>query len=87
MGMCSEKANMDGLFGGVTVAKSGKTFVSVLKVGPKIEKVEVVSGCVVPPKLAFGSPIRLALTNAEQKFQDFNGSYTVAESAIIQVPA
>lgn len=87
MGICSEKANLDGLFGGVIVSKQGRTFVSILKVGPKVEKVEVVSGCVVPPSLAFGAPIRLCMTNAEQKFQDFNGSFTVAESAVIQLPA
>lgn len=87
MGMCSEKATLDGLFGGVQIGKTSKrTFVTIIKVGPKLEKVEVVSGLPVPAGLLFGAPVRLCMTNAEQKFQDFNGSYTVAESAVIQVP-
>ncbi|MDD2540062.1 MAG: hypothetical protein PHH28_03340 [Desulfuromonadaceae bacterium] len=87
MGMTSEKAILDGLFGGVTIGKTSKrTFVTIMKPGPKLEKVEVTGGLPVPSGLLFGASIRLCMTNAEQKFQDFNGSFTVAESAVIQVP-
>ena len=88
MGFCAEKVNLDGLFGGVTVAKSnGKTYVSVMSPGPKIDKVEVVNPVTVPNGLAFGAPVRLALTNAEQKFKDFNGSFCVAETLVFQLPS
>ena len=86
MGFCAEKVNIDGLFGGVTIAKNGKTYVSVLSAGPKIDKVETASQVVVPPALPFGATIRLCLTNAEQKFKDFNGSFCCAETVSIQVP-
>ena len=87
MGMVVDKASMTGLYGGMTTAKNGKTYLSVLSPGPKVDKVQLECGPVaIPPGVTFGTPVVVALLKAEQKFQDFNGSYSVADNAQI-VPA
>jgi len=86
MGMIVEKANLVGLFGGFTTSKNtGRHFLAILTPGPKVDKVELPKPPQIPPGLEFGSRVNILLTNAEQKFSDFNSSFSVASSAEITV--
>lgn len=84
MGMIVEKAKLLGLYGGFSTAKNtGRHFLAILSPGPKIDKVELPSPPVIPPGVEFGTRIEIMLSNAEQKFSDFNSSFSVASSAVI----
>lgn len=84
MGMVVEKAKLLGLFGGFSTSKNtGRHFLTILSPGPKVDKVELPSPPVIPAGLEFGSKIEILLSNAEQKFSDFNSSFSTASSAQI----
>lgn len=88
MGMISEKAKFVGLFGGVATSKEGRHFMFMMKPGkwaPFLDKVETPKELAIPAGVVFGTPIELSLTNAEQKFADFNSSFSFAETAVIHV--
>lgn len=86
MGVVSEKSLLEGLYGGFTTAKNGNQYLSVISQGPKIHKVRVKNIPVIPPVVHFGTPICAELFMAEVKFQDFNGSFTEADSVKIIPP-
>ena len=78
------KAKLIGLYGGFTTSKNtGRHFLAILSPGPKVDKVELPSAPVIPPTVEFGSKIEITLANAEQKFSDYNSSFSVASSASI----
>lgn len=86
MGLIVENARLVGLFGGVSTSKtSGRHFVAIVTPGPKIEKVEVPVLPTLPPGLEFGSRIELVVKDAEQKFSDFNSSFSTARSSVISI--
>jgi hypothetical protein len=85
MGIIADKASIKGVFGGMSNAKSGKIFISVMSAGPKIDKVCLVPGSVVEGSAVFGQMVSVDLHQAEQKFQDYNGSFSVAVAAKINV--
>lgn len=84
--MISEKSKIIGLFGGVATSKEGRHFMFTMKPGkwaPFLEKVETPSLVPVPPGVIFGTPVNVILTNVEQKFSDFNSSFSFAETAVV----
>lgn len=86
MGFKAEKVILSGLFGGLNHAKNGKTYLSVLSPGPIVDKVQVEDGKVnLPDSVVFGTPVNVLLSNAEQKFKDFNGSFSSAQSVQLQI--
>lgn len=85
MGMVVEKAKLVGLFGGFTTSKTGRHFLAILTPGPKVDKVELPSAPTLPAGIEFGSRIEVLLSNAEQKFADFNNSFSTCTAALIQL--
>jgi len=86
MGMIVDKAVLSGLMGGVNVAKSGKAFLSIISEGPKIDKVCLQDrGKVAGGEIPFGTPVHVEILQVEQKFKDFNGSYSEALSATVKL--
>lgn len=84
MGLVADKAVLEGLFGGVKNGmKNGKNYISVISVGPVIDKVECSTAIAVPEGLPFGFPVRLELVEAEQAFKDFNGSFNRAKTVTV----
>lgn len=83
MGIIADKGSLTGLFAGLNKAKNGKQYLSVFSEGPKIDKVEIVNSVVVPQGISFGVPVVVQLINVEQKFKDFNGSFSTARDAQI----
>jgi len=87
MGFCAEKVALVGLFGGLNRAKNGKVYLSILSEGPKVDKVQIDdTQVVVPPGVVFGTPVCANLSHAEQKFQDYNGSFSVCKTVLFSVP-
>jgi hypothetical protein len=84
MGMIVDKAAISGLFGGVNHAKSGKSFLSILSPGPKIDKFCFRDRKAISGDFPFGTPVIVELTGIEQKFSDFNGSYSEADACQIK---
>lgn len=84
MGLIVDKAKIVGLFGGFQVSKAGKFFLSIVSPGPKIDKIQLDMALAVPDGCVFGSRVEVLLNSCEQKFMDFNGSYSVAVSAVLQ---
>lgn len=87
MGFCAEKVALVGLFGGLNRAKNGKLYLSILSPGPKVDKVQIDDvEVLIPQGVVFGTPICANLNHAEQKFQDYNGSFSTAKSVLFSVP-
>jgi hypothetical protein len=85
MGVVSEKSVLNGLYGGTSITKQGHHYIYVMSPGPKIHKVRSQAPVAVPQGLLFGTPIDCSLTMAEQKFSDFNGSFTDADSVSVKI--
>lgn len=82
--MVVDKAVIMGIMGGVNHAKSGKSFLSVISPGPKIDKFCFKDRRAITGDVPFGTPVTVELTGIEQKFSDFNGSYSEADTALIK---
>ncbi|KAB0666805.1 hypothetical protein F6V25_05160 [Oryzomonas japonica] len=80
MGMVVDKARITGIYGSFTTSKSGKHFLAIVSPGPKIDKVRVEQVPAIPENVVFGTPVNVAMLEAEQKFQDFNGSFSTAKA-------
>lgn len=86
MGFVASQVVLTGLFGGLNNAKSGKQYLSVMSSpGPKVDKVELPQGVVIklPPDTVFGTPVSIVLENVDQRFKDFNGSFSTATGAVV----
>ena len=81
MGMIVDKASITGLMGGLTNAKNGTTYLAIISKGPKIDKFALPNAASVVGNAEFGAPVNVELQGIEQKFSDFNGSYSQVMSA------
>lgn len=85
MGLIAKECVLIGLFVGSSTSKTGKHFLSIVSPGPKIHKVQVEEPVKLLDGVEFGTPVTVTLFYAEQKFQDFNGSFTSASSVAITI--
>lgn len=85
MGMIVDKASINGIFGGITNAKTGKTYLAIVSPGPKIDKFAFANAQSIVGSAAFGDLVTVELLKIEQKFSDFNGSFSESQAAKITV--
>jgi hypothetical protein len=88
MGAISENSKIIGLYGGSATSKEGRHFSYFMKPGkwaPFLEKIETPSPISIPAGVVFGTAVTLLLKDSEQKFGDYNSSFTHAAEAVIHV--